>query len=49
MSRSPDDKEKLANPVLAILLLVLVGVTNKLSGTDLIPQIYGKSHSLYRP
>jgi hypothetical protein len=39
-----DDKEKLANPVLAILPLVLVGVTNKLF-TDLIPQIYGKSHS----
>jgi H+/gluconate symporter-like permease len=30
--------------VLAILPLVLVGVTNKLF-TDLIPQIYGKSHS----
>ena len=39
-----DDKEKLANPVLAVLPLVLVGVTNKLF-TDLIPQIYGKSHS----
>jgi H+/gluconate symporter-like permease len=32
-----DDKEKLANPVLAILPLVLVGVTNKLF-TDLIPR-----------
>ena len=39
-----DDKEKLANPILAVLPLVLVGVTNKLF-TDLIPTIYGKSHS----
>ena len=39
-----DETEKLANPVLAILPLVLVGVTNKLF-TDLIPTIYGKSHS----
>ena len=39
-----DDKEKLANPLLAILPLVLVGITNKLF-TDLIPTIYGKSHS----
>ena len=39
-----DDKEKLANPLLAILPLVLVGITNKLF-TDLIPTLYGKSHS----
>jgi H+/gluconate symporter-like permease len=32
-----DDKEKLANPLLAILPLVLVGITNKLF-TDLIPR-----------
>ena len=35
--------EKLANPLLAILPLVLVGVSNKLF-TMLIPQVYGSSH-----
>ena len=39
-----DESEKLANPFIAILPLVLVGVTNKVF-TDLIPQLYGKSHS----
>jgi len=39
-----DDKERLANPWLAILPLVLVGVANKVF-TDLIPHLYGTSHS----
>ncbi len=39
-----DPALKLANPVLAILPLVLVGVANKLF-TTLIPQFYGKSVS----
>ena len=36
--------ERLVHPALAILPLVLVGVTNKLF-TDLIPMLYGESHS----
>jgi H+/gluconate symporter-like permease len=44
MNRNPSTTRKAGQPVLAILPLVLVGVTNKLF-TDLIPQIYGKSHS----
>jgi hypothetical protein len=36
--------ERLAHPLLAILPLVLVGVSNKLF-TGWIPQIYGASHS----
>ncbi|WP_342619381.1 GntP family permease [Rhodoferax sp. GW822-FHT02A01] len=37
-----DHSEKLANPWVAILPLVLVGATNRLF-TDLIPKVYGKS------
>ncbi len=37
-----DTSEKLANPFIAILPLILVGVTNKVF-TDLIPMLYGKS------
>jgi H+/gluconate symporter-like permease len=36
---------KLANPWIAILPLVLVGVLNKVF-TDLIPRVYGKTHEL---
>ena len=39
-----DASQKLANPVVAILPLVLVGVANKVF-TSLIPQFYGKSVS----
>jgi H+/gluconate symporter-like permease len=37
-----DANEKLANPFIAVLPLILVGVTNKIF-TDLIPKVYGKS------
>ncbi len=37
-----DATEKLANPLIAILPLVLVGVSNRVF-TTLIPQVYGKS------
>ncbi|MEN3373189.1 GntP family permease [Dechloromonas sp. ZS-1] len=40
----PFEHEKLANPLIAILPLVLVGVTNW-AFTRLIPEVYGKSHS----
>ena len=40
----PYTEEKLANPIIAILPLVLVGVMNKVF-TAVIPQLYGKSHS----
>lgn len=40
----PFEHEKLANPLVAILPLVLVGVTNW-AFTRLIPEVYGKSHS----
>ena len=40
----PFEHEKLANPLIAILPLVLVGVTNW-ACTRLIPEVYGKSHS----
>jgi len=41
----PFEAEKLPNPWVAILPLVLVGVLNKLF-TSLIPQIYGKTFSM---
>lgn len=41
---APFEHDKLANPVLAVLPLVLVGVTNKVF-TDLIPRLYGSSSS----
>lgn len=41
---APFRGERLVHPALAILPLVLVGVTNKLF-TDLIPMLYGESHS----
>ena len=41
---APFEHEKLANPVIAILPLVLVGVMNKVF-TVLIPQVYGASVS----
>jgi H+/gluconate symporter-like permease len=40
----PFKEKKLANPLIAILPLVLVGVMNKVF-TTVIPQLYGKSHS----
>ncbi len=40
---APFEGGKLANPLLAILPLVLVGVSNKLF-TALIPRVYGASH-----
>lgn len=40
----PFEHEKLANPFIAILPLVLVGVMNKVF-TIAIPELYGKSHS----
>ena len=40
----PFTSEKLANPLIAILPLVLVGVMNKVF-TLSIPELYGKSHS----
>ncbi|HLU12549.1 MAG TPA: GntP family permease, partial [Arenimonas sp.] len=41
---APFAGERLANPWIALLPLVLVGVTNKVY-TLLIPQVYGESHS----
>ena len=41
----PFEEEKLPNPWLAILPLVLVGVLNKVF-TNLIPQIYGKTFTV---
>ena len=40
----PFEHDKLANPVIAILPLILVGVTNWIF-THTIPDLYGKSHS----
>lgn len=40
----PYEEEKLPNPWIAILPLVLVGVLNKVF-TELIPQFYGKTHT----
>jgi H+/gluconate symporter-like permease len=41
---APFEGEKLAHPLIALLPLVLVGVTNKLF-TDWIPRLYGESQS----
>ncbi|MFO1431591.1 MAG: GntP family permease [Candidatus Competibacteraceae bacterium] len=41
----PFEEQKLANPWIAILPLVIVGVTNKLF-TSLIPDFYGKAHTM---
>ncbi|KGI77376.1 GntP family permease [Oleiagrimonas soli] len=41
---APFQGGKLANPVIAVLPLVLVGVTNKVF-TDMIPRLYGESTS----
>jgi H+/gluconate symporter-like permease len=40
----PFEHEKLANPIIAILPLILVGVTNWIF-THTIPDLYGKTHS----
>jgi H+/gluconate symporter-like permease len=41
----PFEEQKLANPWIAILPLVLVGVMNKVF-TSLIPQFYGQTHTM---